>query len=152
MIIQFECTECHKTLRVKEQYAGKRARCVHCGKPIWIPRRQETVNELLIDRSAPRTRYEASTSAEKFDVQCEACGKLISVGRQYAGARIQCTNDECMGMILATLPESRAKSKSADPVPDSSAAERPASLAEQTCAQIAGYLRAGYALLKLVTW
>ena len=60
MIIQFECPECHKTLRVKEQYAGKRALCVHCGQPVWIPRQQEDVKDLTVDRSAPRKRPAAS--------------------------------------------------------------------------------------------
>ncbi len=152
MIIQFECPECQKTLRVKEQYAGKRARCVHCGKPVWIPRRQETMTEQVVDRSAPRKRYEASKSAETFEIACEACGTVIEVARQDAGTRIQCTNDECLGMILVTLPESTAPDRSKRSADDGAVDARPPAAAHEICEKIRGYVRASYTFLYLVTF
>jgi hypothetical protein len=153
MIIQFECPECHKTLRVKEQYAGKRARCVHCGQPVWIPRKQEEVKDLTVDRSAPRQRYEAAASAETFEVTCEACSTVIRVAKQDAGTRIQCTNDECLGMILVK-PPGEATRKARDPRQDQTASltERPPSAADATCQRIGDLVRAGYTFLYLVTW
>jgi hypothetical protein len=153
MIIQFECPECHKTLRVKEQYAGKRARCVHCGQPVWIPRQQEDVKDLTVDRSAPRKRYEAAESAETLDITCEACGTVIKVARQDAGTRIQCTNDECLGMIPVKLPDPRAKAGGAKLAQEEGPAQakRPSSAAE-ACERITALVRAGYTFLYLVTW
>jgi ATP-dependent 26S proteasome regulatory subunit len=153
MIIQFECPDCHKTLRVKEQYAGKRAKCVHCGQPVWIPRKQEAGGELVVDRSAPRRRYEAAPSADTFEVTCEACGTAIRVARQDSGMRIQCTNDECLGMILATPPDERKKGRGAKSddrdLPTSAAAPR---AADEISEKIANYIRSGYTMLYLVTW
>jgi SpoVK/Ycf46/Vps4 family AAA+-type ATPase len=152
MIIQFECPECQKTLRVKEQYAGKRARCVHCGKPVWIPRKQEQVKELVKDRSAPRRRYEAVPSADTFVMTCEACGTLIPVARQDAGKRIQCTNDECMGMILAVPPEKRQAEQAARAAAQAGHAAAPRRAAEETCDRVGTLIRSGYTMLYLVTW
>jgi ATP-dependent 26S proteasome regulatory subunit len=153
MIIQFECPECQKTLRVKEQYAGKRARCVHCGQPVWIPRKQEEMKDLTVDRSAPRRRYEAAASAETFELTCEACGIVIQVARQDMGTRIQCTNDECLGMILVAPPAPKGKARA----PKQAEQEGPAlpkqpSAAEEACKRIGGLVRAGYTFLYLVTW
>jgi hypothetical protein len=152
MIIQFECPECQKTLRVKEQYAGKRARCVHCGQPVWIPRQQEDVKELTIDRSAPRKRYEAAASADTFDMTCEACGTIIKVARQDAGTRIQCTNDECLGMILVKLPDPRAKAAGAKQLQEEGPAQDKLNSAGEMCERITALVRAGYTFLYLVTW
>ena len=153
MIIQFECPKCQQTLRVKEQYAGKRARCLHCGQPVWIPRKQEQVKELTIDRSAPRRRYEAAPSAETFEITCEACGTVIRVARQDAGTRIQCTNDECMGMILAKPPDEAAKGRPADkPATKAAGTTTEPRAAELICQRVAGLIRAGYSFLDLVTW
>ncbi len=153
MIIQFECPECHKTLRVKEQYAGKRARCVHCGKPVWIPKQQEQVHELVIDRSAPRRRYEAGAAEETFPVTCEACGTVVQVARHDAGTHIQCTNDECLGMILAAPPGDRPKDRGpAGPAGDGGGLTERPSAAQEARERIAGLLRAGYTFLYLVTW
>src|SRR5262245_59288380 len=153
MIIQFECPECHKTLRVKEQYSGKRARCVHCGQRVWIPRTQEEVKDLTVDRSAPRTRYKAADSADTFEITCEACGTVIAVARQDSGTRIQCTNDECLGIILVTPPTAKSKvvatKKTTQPGP---ALAQPHSATEETCQRIGGLVRAGYTFVYLVTW
>ncbi len=153
MIIQFECPECHRTLRVKEQYAGKRARCVHCGQPVWIPQKQESISEKIIDRSAPRKRYQAAETAETFDITCEACGTVIKVARQDTGTRIQCTNDDCMGMILVTPPTAKGKARrSAEASREGAATENKINSADEACERVDGLVRAGYAFLYLVTW
>jgi hypothetical protein len=153
VIIQFECPECHKTLRVKEQYAGKRARCVHCGQPVWIPRKQEEVKDHTVDRSAPRKRYEAAATAETFEVTCEGCGTVIRVARQDAGTRIQCTNDDCMGMILVSPPDVKSKSRNADAsIAAGPAVTKKASAADEAKQRITALLRAGYPFLYLATW
>src|SRR5262249_35583673 len=145
MIVQFECPECHKTLRVKEQYAGKRARCVHCGKPVWIPRQHEQVQDITVDRSAPRRRYEASASAETFDLVSQACGTVIRVARQDAGTRIQCTNDQCMGMVLVVppAPSAEAKDGSVKPRPAAPAPAQKPGAATEAMERVSGFVRAG---------
>jgi hypothetical protein len=153
MILQFECPECHKTLRVKEQYAGKRARCVNCGRRVWIPRTQEHVKDLAIDRSAPRVRYQAADSADTFEVTCEACSTVIRVARQDAGTRIQCINDECLGMILVKGPAPKQQPTGGRRLDSdrSSTVERP-SAAELACQRIEQLVRSGYPFLYLITW
>src|SRR5262245_4201150 len=153
MIIQFECPECHKTLRVKEQYSGKRARCVHCGQRVWIPRTQEQVKDLTVDRSAPRARYKAAESAETFEITCEACGTIIHVARQDSGTRIQCTNDECLGMILVAPPAAKARTNISKGTERAAPTfTKPPGATEQACQRIGGLVRAGYTFVYLVTW
>ncbi len=37
MTIEFSCQACHKTFRVKDEYAGKRAKCQQCGAVMQVP-------------------------------------------------------------------------------------------------------------------
>lgn len=39
MAITFRC-QCGKRLRVRDEHAGKRAKCPHCGKPVTVPNKQ----------------------------------------------------------------------------------------------------------------
>lgn len=151
MIIQFECPECQELLRVKDQYAGKRARCVKCGKPIWIPRKQESVKELVVDRSAPRQHYQAQ-GRDTFEVVCESCGQKIKVDRDDAGERIQCPNDECLSIVDATPPEKRRDTrKEITPGGAGSAVQRP-SAASAALERITQWIRADYPFLYLITY
>ncbi len=36
-MIAFSCSHCGKNLQVKDAFAGKKARCPHCGQPVCIP-------------------------------------------------------------------------------------------------------------------
>jgi SpoVK/Ycf46/Vps4 family AAA+-type ATPase len=153
MIIQFECPECQELLRVKEQYAGKRARCVKCGKPIWIPRKQEQVKEVVQDRSAPRQHY-AARGRDTFELVCDACGQKIPVDRSDAGERIQCPNEECLCIIEAIPPEKRKKPAGPKPLSTDVAGYelQRASAAEETLRRIGDLIRADYPFLYLVTF
>ena len=37
MSIRVKCPECQRVLEAKDRYAGKRAECPDCGKPLTIP-------------------------------------------------------------------------------------------------------------------
>ena len=36
-MIAFSCSSCSRQLKVKEEYAGRKAKCPHCGNPVLVP-------------------------------------------------------------------------------------------------------------------
>src|SRR4051794_30681785 len=53
MPIPVSCPSCSATFRVKDEYAGKRAKCPKCGEPLTIPTAIQAAETLLEPPSVP---------------------------------------------------------------------------------------------------
>jgi DNA-directed RNA polymerase subunit RPC12/RpoP len=76
MTIRFRCTECGKTLSVKNESARKKGKCA-CGAVIVVP---------------------AETEGDIIRFSCGACGRHIKVGQDYAGQKVRCP--QCKNMVV----------------------------------------------------
>lgn len=79
--IRVDCT-CGKVLKVTEQYAGKKGRCVNCGKPIQIPTLDEIKKRLSKEKEAQEERCCPTCGAfiNKGDKFCVSCHTNLSTG------------------------------------------------------------------------
>ena len=48
MAIEFKCENCHKTLRVADEFAGKKARCPNCQTILQVESSTETVDPISV--------------------------------------------------------------------------------------------------------
>ena len=65
-MIQFDCPHCRKTLRVKDEFAGKRGKCPHCQNVADVPAQSIppcVPAEAPLDASAPTGAVAASAPA-----------------------------------------------------------------------------------------
>jgi len=77
MGIRFECPRCRKHFSVKDEYAGKEAKCT-CGAPIFIP-----------------------CDSDKIKFHCKNCGRGISVSNTHAGKKGRCP--ACKNIVTVPL-------------------------------------------------
>jgi predicted RNA-binding Zn-ribbon protein involved in translation (DUF1610 family) len=75
MAIIFTCTKCEKTLQMREEMAGHRARCPECGAVLQIPEPVLDAEEVL-PSVLPAETAAIKESAEKRR-PCPMCGEMI---------------------------------------------------------------------------
>lgn len=49
-MISFGCSSCHQTIRVPDEYAGKRARCKSCGAVLSVPTSRSSLGDLTTEQ------------------------------------------------------------------------------------------------------
>src|SRR5713101_2926960 len=118
MTLKFSCPHCRKGIRVKEELAGKKAKCPACQQVLTIPTvrgpasptiKSTTDSDLeakalaaLVDQSKSPAPPQASTKTINF--QCPFCDEKISLSADLAGKRAPCP--ECRRIIKVPLPQS----------------------------------------------
>ena len=65
MPIDVECKNCGKTLKLKDELAGKKGKCPQCGGIIEIPAAQETDEYELVSTEEEERRYQPVAAEEK---------------------------------------------------------------------------------------
>jgi hypothetical protein len=107
MSIKFSCPHCQKVLNVKDQFAGKRALCPGCKKPLTVPApvakpadMEAVAAALLADAPAPAAPAPVQS---KLDFTCPFCDEKISVSADLAGKRTPCP--ECKRIVKVPEPE-----------------------------------------------
>lgn len=63
MPISFECSDCGATLKVKEQYSGRRIKCPHCEAAIRVPVEEEESDDDTDDEEVVSRPRKAATSS-----------------------------------------------------------------------------------------
>ncbi len=115
MAIEFACGSCNKRYRVKEELAGKRARCKACGHVTKIPSPEPPPPDDLSGLSSFLDEELASETSSappppSGDAQCPACGATIE---SSAVVCLACGFDQRTGEKLSTLKESEELAKAA---------------------------------------
>src|SRR6516164_5789128 len=119
MTLKFSCPHCRKGIRVKEELAGKKAKCPACQQVLTIPTvtrstspsptKSTTESDLeakalaaLVEQSkaAPAP---AKASTKTIDFQCPQCDEKISLSADLAGKQAPCP--ECRRIIKVPLLE-----------------------------------------------
>ncbi|MHC4083760.1 MAG: TFIIB-type zinc ribbon-containing protein [Planctomycetota bacterium] len=75
-MIEFKCSHCGRSIRVRDDYAGKRGKCPSCGQVIQIP-------------GAPIAGSQKQTAKIRFS--CENCGQGFKVSSKHAGKQVKCS-------------------------------------------------------------
>jgi hypothetical protein len=118
MSITFNCPQCRKTLKVKDELAGRKAKCPGCRKVIAIPTGSSKapippggkapghgdVESLALaafsEKSQPPVASKPSSQAT-IDFQCPYCDEQIRLGADLAGKQAPCP--ECRRIIKVPL-------------------------------------------------
>jgi hypothetical protein len=116
MTLKFSCPHCRKPIRVKEELAGKKAKCPACHQALTIPAPAQSaastpvksVTESDLEAQAlaalaekPSTPAPASTKT--IDFQCPNCEENVSLSVDLAGKRAPCPS--CRRIIKVPLLE-----------------------------------------------
>ena len=84
--MRFSCPSCGKTLNVKDEYAGKKARCPGCQEPLTVPFAPEAADAASAAAVAPAPSASACPSCggalPEGAVFCVACGYDLRTGKQ----------------------------------------------------------------------
>ncbi len=93
MAIIFNCPNCREAYRLKDDAAGKSAKCRKCGLMITAPKPVSAeeaealaLKALLEEAPAPK----AAVVVEKFKFQCEFCSHEHEVERSQEGKNMRC--------------------------------------------------------------
>jgi hypothetical protein len=119
MTLKFSCPQCRKVIRVKEELAGKKAKCPACQQVLMIPTlpqpasaapaKKTTESDLEAmalaalaeqSKSAPGSE---KVSSQKIEFSCPQCDEKISMSADLAGKRAPCP--ECRRIIKVPLLE-----------------------------------------------
>jgi hypothetical protein len=118
MTLKFSCPHCRKGIRVKEELAGKKAKCPACQQVLTIPAvkgatpppatKSSTDSDLEAKALAAlveQTKSPGSTpvSTKTIDFQCPFCDEKIRLSADLAGKRAPCP--ECSRIVKVPLPE-----------------------------------------------
>lgn len=101
MAIQFQCPHCHKALRVRDEWAGKKARCPACQKLLTVasPGRGD-VEDLA---AAALSETPAATGpAPTVEFACMYCDEQVQVPAELAGKQTPCPH--CKRIIRVPVP------------------------------------------------
>ena len=117
MAIEFTCSSCEKSYRVKEELAGKTADCTACGAKIEIPMLVSAASESdlniksdinlnkisdLIDDELPTE--ESATLTPAVTTSCSECGAPIAVDAVLC---VACGYDKRLGDVIETESEAQ---------------------------------------------
>lgn len=119
MTLKFSCPHCRKAIRVKEELAGKKAKCPACQQVLTIPTvarssapspaKSMTESDLEAQALAALAEQTKSPSSPKqaitktIDFPCPFCDEKISLSADLAGKRAPCP--ECRRIIKVPLLE-----------------------------------------------
>ena len=117
MAIEFSCSSCEKSYRVKDELAGKTADCTACGAKLHIPMLVSAASESdinlksdinlnkisdLIDDELPTE--ESATLTPAVTTSCSECGAPIALD---AIVCVACGYDKRLGDVLETESEAQ---------------------------------------------
>jgi hypothetical protein len=102
--MRFDCPSCGRTLNVKDEYAGKKARCPGCKEVLTVPFAPEA--------AAPQPAAAASA--------CPSCGARLSEGAVLC---VSCGYDLRTGQKLQTVTGGAPEEDEAGDDPDDDEAE-----------------------------
>src|SRR5436190_10506055 len=118
MTLKFSCPHCRKAIRVKEELAGKKAKCPACQQVLTIPTvarssapapaKSMTESDLEAQALAALAEQSKSpspgaASTKTIDFPCPFCDEKISLSADLAGKRAPCP--ECRRIIKVPLLE-----------------------------------------------
>ena len=103
MTMKFSCPHCQKTLKVKDELAGKKAKCPGCQKVIVIPKPKAVAAPpvalpadveafaaaALADQPKPEAAAEEQAPAT-VEFQCDYCDEKVQVSAELAGKQAPC--------------------------------------------------------------
>jgi hypothetical protein len=90
-MIEFACGNCGHTIKVPENYAGKRVRCLKC----------TGINQV------PATAPSPAPVADVIKFRCPSCNQKIGVKSEYVGRKVRCA--KCKNPI--TIPQAGGVTK-----------------------------------------
>jgi hypothetical protein len=109
MSIKFNCSHCHKSLKVSHELAGKKAHCPGCKRIITIPTLDPLpadIEELAAAAFTDETKSEAVAApqpqAAPIKFTCFYCDEAIQVDAELAGKQTPCP--ECRRIIKVPMP------------------------------------------------
>src|SRR5437588_7406190 len=122
MTLKFSCPHCRKAIRVKEELAGKKAKCPACQQVLTIPTvarssspepaksttesdlEAQALSALAEQSNSPSSPSSpAAAGGKTIDFQCPFCDEKIRLGADLAGKRAPCP--ECRRIIKVPLLE-----------------------------------------------
>ncbi|MHC5058376.1 MAG: zinc ribbon domain-containing protein [Planctomycetota bacterium] len=109
--MRFNCPSCGKVLNVKDEYAGKKARCPGCQEALTVPYAPEAAGAAAAAAPAP------SASA------CPSCGGALPEGAVFC---VACGYDLRTGKQLQTVTEEAAEEEDEGASAEDPPAEEPA--------------------------
>lgn len=107
MQIRFRCRHCKKSLAVKQELAGKKAKCPVCKQPIVIPApvtEPADVEDLAMQALADEPAQQEA-APKSIDFECEYCGEVVSMALDMAGKREPCPS--CKRIVRVPVPEGK---------------------------------------------
>jgi uncharacterized Zn finger protein (UPF0148 family) len=111
--MRFSCPSCGKVLNVKDEYAGKKARCPGCQEALTVPYAPEAADAA----AAPAPPPAPSASA------CPSCGGALPEGAVFC---VACGYDLRTGKQLQTVTEEAAEEEDEGGVAEEPAVEESA--------------------------
>ncbi len=102
MAIQFQCPHCKRPLKVRDEWAGKKARCPACQKLLTI----NASGAVDVEAMAAAAFHEESAAApvqQSIDFRCVYCDEPVHVSADLAGKQTPCP--ECKRIIKVPLPK-----------------------------------------------
>ena len=100
MSIKFNCPNCQKAHTVKDELAGKRAKCSGCQQVVTIPvpvSMPADVEDLAAAAFADAEQQEAPKEIKYVDFQCPFCDEKVKFDAELAGKQAQCP--ECKRLV-----------------------------------------------------
>lgn len=96
--MKFSCPTCGKVLNVKDEYAGKKARCPSCKEVLTVPYAPEAAALAAQPAAAANACPSCGGSLAEGAVFCVACGYDLRTGKQFqtvtGGASDDAADDE----------------------------------------------------------
>jgi uncharacterized Zn finger protein (UPF0148 family) len=81
--MKFECPSCGKTLNVKDDYAGKKARCPGCKEVLTVPYAPEAAAAAAAPAAQTPACPNCNGSLAEGAVFCVACGFDLRSGKKH---------------------------------------------------------------------
>src|SRR4051794_4281027 len=106
MPIRFKCPSCQKALSVKDEYAGKRAACPACKKPMQIPApvKHEDAEALAMSAFADAPKPAAIVEkavGQPVKMECPWCMEEVEFAADTRGKQVPCP--QCTRIVKVPL-------------------------------------------------
>jgi hypothetical protein len=108
MSIKFKCPHCKKPLSVKDQLAGKRAKCPACDKVLTIPAlvsMPADIEALAAAALADEPAAAPAAPTRTIDFTCMYCDEPVKVGADLAGKQTPCPH--CKHILKVPQPDKK---------------------------------------------
>ncbi len=91
MAIEFNCPACDAVLRAKEEFAGRKTRCPHCGEPARVPEFADAADAFALEPDPepelePASRFESAPAPTPASGSRSAIDDFLDGGDSYAPA------------------------------------------------------------------